>query len=1378
MAKVIPIGQPVNDSERLAIGHLRDNLPHTYTVLHNFEIIQSSDIFEIDLAVIAPHCVFVVDVKGTRGSIDVHGGKWYPERRQPYYSPLAKLRQHAKVLKNLISQAHPGKPELRKIHVHASVLMTSEDAKVTDPGGLDGDDVTYLNKSITYFQSKTHIPGRRSDDIRPFVGLIEKTVRGKARPKTAPLSYREWQVEEKLGGDDRYTEYRAKHTFMGERGGRARLRVYRVDPYQAEELRNSERQRISNAFRAVAHMPSHPNILTVREFFATEDEDRLVLITEDFSGQPLRQHIRKPNLELTFDQKFRIIRELLNALDHAHKHEVIHRNLSPDAILVSADGHARLAAFDYARVGKHRTSTIAQDIVDDLDPNYQAPEAFQDPTQASIASDLFAAGLVFFELLTGEHPFENNEQVFDEDAIFPLKASDLRPDLPTRLDDWLQTLCAFDPEDRFLSAAVALGEFEQAIAPEVFQPGGHSADLDEAARPPTTYDLSDLPKDHVLGERFVVRERLGRPGGFAVAYKVFDTLGDMTRVLKLVTRDRHSVLERLRQEYRTLSQIPEHPHVVKVIWADRLPDETPYIVFEHVEGLDVREFLDAEALSLEDAVTIARQAASGLDHLHRHGVYHQDVKPSNLLWTDRGVRLIDFNVATSERDEVATGGGTRRYLPPGLSFTLDPSSTEKVDRDLYALGITFYECVTGRYPFDGPVPTPGKAARDPRSIQGCDDLSAELVALMQKVVAPAGSDRFSSAMEFMEALEAIPTLRSVKERPQVSNERSLPLPAGATSGKPNYNPFVTHLLTLYSQSQHSNAGTRGLDAFGEVTYVPTLLDQRLRPAVLGGEFRLVIISGNAGDGKTAFIQQLEKDAEGENAHVQRGPNGSVFELRGLTFLSNYDGSQDEGATANDEVLVQFLCSFQGTDEESWPSDEVRLIAINEGRLVDFLAHHEERFPRLADIVRDGLGGAGPTNRVAVINLNLRSVVADQGREKTSIFDRLIDRMTEERFWEACKSCDLRDRCYIHHNARTFMDPVAGPKAAERLKTLYTTTHLRGRLHITLRDLRSSLAFMLVGTRDCDAVHELYRAGTREALHEILDGFYFNSWMGGTRGSKDRLVSLLREIDVGEVSNPDLDRTFAFLGPDAREMGRFAFAERGRYDDNLLNKVFEDLPREYYGNVDPEHIRQHRDYTAKLRRRHYFETRDGGWPSMLPYTTVGHFLALTAGAADLGGEVRTLLLAINRGEGLTNPARLGHRLALQVRQVENGTIRSYRLFDGGAFSLARGDAEGNSHYVEQLPQTLLLRYVTQTGYDAELSINLDVYEMLTKLNSGYRPSIEELQGFYLSLAVFKNALASAPYQEVLLTETGQDFYRISRNPEGTLALEQVREEAIR
>ncbi len=73
MAKVVAIGQPVNDSERRAIAFLRDNLSASYTVLHNLELAQGTEIFEIDLVILAPHCVFVAHVKGTQGAIDIIG---------------------------------------------------------------------------------------------------------------------------------------------------------------------------------------------------------------------------------------------------------------------------------------------------------------------------------------------------------------------------------------------------------------------------------------------------------------------------------------------------------------------------------------------------------------------------------------------------------------------------------------------------------------------------------------------------------------------------------------------------------------------------------------------------------------------------------------------------------------------------------------------------------------------------------------------------------------------------------------------------------------------------------------------------------------------------------------------------------------------------------------------------------------------------------------------------------------------------------------------------------------------------------------------------------------------------------------------------------
>lgn len=1383
MAKIIPVGKPVNDSERSAIKFLRDNLPDSYTIIHNFEIPQGRERFEIDLAIIAPHSVFVVDVKGIRGLIDIHGCHWYPQGRASIFSPLAKLRQHAKVLVSLISDNNRTTKNLKKVHIHPVVLMTAPNAHVEARGNPDGDDITYLNQEcLTYFKNKSHIPGHRLQDIRSFHTLIEKTITGKTQPISAPLRYRDWEIEEELGEvPNKYKEYRAKHISLNKRGGIARLRIYEADPLQDETNREQQRNLIGNAYRSVAHMPGHSNILRVKEFFPTEAADKFILVTEDITGQPLTQHIKKTDLALTFDQKIAIIRDTLSALDHAHKYEVIHRSLTPDAILVDAQGQARLTSFDYARVTKNRDSTIAGDIVEELDYNYQAPECYREPTEASIASDLFSAGLVFYELLTGKTAFKDISEVFDCDAIFPDKPSIYKPELPPGIDEWLQELCKCDPEDRFISAAVALTELDNIINPKPEQ----LTEVEETPQALTEIDWKNLPADYNLANQYIIQKKLGQ-GGFGVAYKVFDSMSDRDLVMKIIVHDRQSIYQRLKQEYKTLLDIPEHPHIVKVVFASQFADETPFILFDYIDGEDVEKLLETPsqttALSLEDAVKIARQTVAGLAHLHANGVYHQDIKPSNLLLTEKGVRIIDFNVAVSERDEAAMAGGTRRYIPPDFDFTrdlYDIDENEKIDRDLYALGITFYECITGgKYPFEEQDPRlrKNKQPQDPRNLSNCKDLNPELVNFLNKAIAPCRSDRFDSAQEFGESLNKIVHLREISQPIPVTTET---LPASLIStDKPNFNPFVSHLLTLYSQSQQTNAGTRGLDKIGELTYVDTLLDSELKPAVLQGEFRLVIISGNAGDGKTAFIQKLEKQAEAEKAQINHGINGSQFELKGRKFITNYDGSQDEADKVNHDVLLDFFAPFQGQDADKWGENkEIRIIAINEGRLVDFLSDPKNQFPKLTEIVKKGLKGSEPEDGIVLINLNLRSVVADLNQENlskdnNSIFDRLIRRMTEPKFWQACDNCDLKNRCYIYHNASTFMDKTAGSKVIQRLKFLYTLTHLRGRLHITLRDLRSALAFMLAGTKDCVTVHELYRKSNPETRQQIIDGFYFNSWMGGVQGSKDRLISLLREIDIGETSNPSLDRSFAFLQPNSREMGRFNIGSRGSYDGDLLQKEYQDITSTNPAKLDINSQKAYKKYVSMLRRRQYFERRDEGWRQMLPYHHAEDFLGLVKAEQNLKPQVKTLLSAINRGEGLRNPSLLGDNLALRVRRVNNGTIRSYRIFESDNFDLLLPEPHKIKRFIEFLSQTLILQYNSSISNHAELSINLDVYEMLKRLDCGYRPSIEEQQGLYRNLTVFKNILASASYQEVLLTESGREFYRIKRDEQGILSLTQL------
>ena len=310
MAQVNPIGQPANDSERQAIAYLRDHLPVGYRVLHNFELrSDNGQWFEIDIAVVALHAIYLVDVKSTYGEIHVAGGKWHPEGRTPFASPLAKLRHHTRLLHGLLSATASGpNTALRHVWVEATVLLTAPDAILRDPEGRDRDHVVKLQGCESFFIDSTLLPERspRPTPTTPHIGQILSMLTGKARPQQGlPLLGRSWQCEERLTANDFYTEYRARNAYATS-PERVIVRVYRADPYLPSGERALQRERIANAYTALSRLAAHSAIPAARDFFPTERDDAYVLVLNDAPGSSLRVHLTKPGLQLTMDQKLRV----------------------------------------------------------------------------------------------------------------------------------------------------------------------------------------------------------------------------------------------------------------------------------------------------------------------------------------------------------------------------------------------------------------------------------------------------------------------------------------------------------------------------------------------------------------------------------------------------------------------------------------------------------------------------------------------------------------------------------------------------------------------------------------------------------------------------------------------------------------------------------------------------------------------------------------------------------------------------------------------------------------------------------------------------------------------------------------------------------------
>ena len=259
---------------------------------------------------------------------------------------------------------------------------------------------------------------------------------------------------------------------------------------------------------------------------------------------------------------------------------------------------------------------------------------------------------------------------------------------------------------------------------------------------------------------------------------------------------------------------------------------------------------------------------------------------------------------------------------------------------------------------------------------------------------------------------------------------------------------------------------------------------------------------------------------------------------------------------------------------------------------------------------------------------------------------------------------------------------------------------------------------------------------------------------------------MRELDVAAVPDPALDRRLAAFGP-AADHRMMTIDQRGDYDLRLLTAAFEQAQRAE--GAGPGEAGLAVAYLASARRRFYFECVDDARArSALPFRSAERFLGWLASPAELEARIPDLVTAINKGEGLPDQALAGGGLALAIRDVPGGTIRSYRLFPRESLSLAVAGAPA-SRYVECEPDGLDLLAHGPGGQVARLRIRLDLFELLEHQREGYLPGVADLQGRYLELLIFKNELSAAPYQEVVLTTGSGDAHRIRRERDGRLVM---------
>ena len=1315
MAKIIEITPPVNDGEREVLARLREDLPDDWTVVSNFEIPSGARMLECDAVAFSPAgWAYLIETKALVGQIEGNEREWSMPSllgggRYYVSNPLHVLRRKTKKLASMLRAKDAGLGDIRMFPL---VVV------VTDvPPRLNGPSANAVVMASEVCDRLIPDPRSGEPDVSENVIELAVEVLTEHAQRLSPKNrIGAWELLDLIDESDQWEIWSARNTTIGDAAPRVRLKRFRLDTLAVGEEREAQallaRRDMDALIRLAGADGAVPMLSTVEEL-----EDGIAVVTEWPSGPSIASLLDAD--DLTTEEREDLAEAFLAALQSVHAEGIVHRALTPACAHVLGAGRVVLTDFDFARVPG--TASITQYLPAGTASDYVAPEVLLDPANASLSSDVWSATRIVLAIFGVWH-----DSTAHWDDLPPRWRAPLEQGLsPTATDRW--------PDARVLVQRLRSGPDTAPAIREGF-----------------------LPND-VLDNRWVVRTP-AKHGGIADVYRVHDTELETDYAAKFIQakfKDQDLGAINIADEYKRVADVPPHRNIALPRFVHKLSSyrrgRTTYemptrcLLTAWIEGESLLETLSAERLPLARAIEITRKLADALEHLHGHGdgLIHRDVKPANVIVDSQGEPvLVDFNISARVADAHATIVGTPDYMPPDLATTgWTPAA------DTYMLALTTCEMLAGR-----PLGRDGVQEWLPT-------IAPEVREVLKRATAPSGP-RIEKPSSFADELAAAGKviLRQQPTRPD---------PPSRERAHENHNPYRDELNRLFSQSRESNAGTRGLDEFARWTYLSTRIDDELTQAIISGRHRLVLITGNAGDGKTAFIQTLENAlvALGGTSTTRAAGNGATIVLDGQRFETNWDGSQDEGDASNEGVLEDFFSPYVGDDPQPSPG-ETRLIAINEGRLLDFIADEDRaaRWGALSTVLRRFLAGE-PTSTddwLLLVNLNLRALtLPDTG--DSDIVGATLDGFADPRLWDPCRSCRVHDECYARANASQLRDPVLGPRARERVRQALDIVRLRRRIHITMRDLRSALAFIVVGNRSCDEIAELVDMG---AYAELAAGRLANSLFGASpdvatlgdaTATRDRLLTAVAALDVARTADPAEDARLWALGTRAlpSTMSESDAPERAMLDE--LHQASR------AGMEDPGATRRMISFVhGALRRTQFLERESSSWRRMFPYKRLSEFEELLTATDSSARDA--VVRAISYSEGLFND-RFDGLLAVSLAPEAEGVDRSYVTHPTDAFRLHVQDHSDIAQYMEYAPDTLLLRF--EGDQSIALELDLDLYETLGRILDGFVPSREELRGTWLNLRVFKDQLAALPTDTLLLSRDDREFLEIRAEEAGEI-----------
>ncbi len=462
MAKYIPIGDPINKSEKKGMRQLRDQLPDHYNVIGNFDLQlpRRKNTLEYDAVIVGEWGLYAVEMRGWGGVIEGDIRRWELEWGR-VENPFIRIERKAKALRDLVVRSVDQFPD--ELFCEAVVFLTGDDpdVRVEDernrrllvPGQLYD---FFVDEQRLYERG----PGPLIDaDVRE---MITEAIIPLASPRSPLPVIQNFEVESELPAKHMpYREYIGRHKLLQSRG-KVRIKAYSMDPLLDPKGQEVEFRRALRDMEALVKLEDNPYVARPYEMIQDqEDELTFYLVSEWVNSMTLRDYVKRIDYEqMDAEQHAEILRicmHLLNAVSFMHSRNIVHRNLHPGVVYMTNSKSSvplKIADFDYARVANLKS--IAGHISDLGTEGYAAPELWKEDDYDH-RIDLFSVGVILFELLSGRFLYRNLPEMLRHEEVWATKRNIIEDE---EIREVLDLLVSTDPCERTTGLEGALRVFE------------------------------------------------------------------------------------------------------------------------------------------------------------------------------------------------------------------------------------------------------------------------------------------------------------------------------------------------------------------------------------------------------------------------------------------------------------------------------------------------------------------------------------------------------------------------------------------------------------------------------------------------------------------------------------------------------------------------------------------------------------------------------------------------------------------------------------------------------------------------------------------------------------------------------------------------------